>query len=158
MAVAHTCVLLHFVYWGATMHIRRSEGNLQKAVLSFYHCRCWGSDSGHQVVNRHLSLLSHLAALAVLLWGLSEAALGGEHVAGPQWPKSPSTPHLLIPKLGTMPWTCGPLGDTPDTSGRYYIVIYTLYLLFYLTTGGSCGQRFSWHTCSVHSALTLGWS
>ena len=95
MAVAQTCVLLHFVYWGATMHIRRSEDNLQKAVLSFYHCGCWGSDSGHQVVNRHLYLLSRLAALAVLLWGLSEAALGGEHVAGPQWPKSLSTPHLL---------------------------------------------------------------
>lgn len=29
----------------------------------------------------------------------------------------PSTPHLLSPKLGTMPWTCGPLGDTPDISG-----------------------------------------
>lgn len=86
---------LVFYYIVCTQGGQRATCRRQSVPLP---CGCWGSDSGRQVVSKHLYLLSRLAAPAMLLWGQSEAAnLGGEHVAGAQWPKpsqyaSPSKP------------------------------------------------------------------
>lgn len=117
---SHLC-FISFCVRGGVCYRAHTEVRGQPAEgSSLLPCGCW--DSGHQVVSKHLYLLSGLLASLMLFWGLSEAAdLGGEHVAGPQRPNTSqyASPSKVSnsPKLGTMPWTCGPLGDTPDISG-----------------------------------------